>query len=58
MEKFLYLTDQNEHRENSFIGSLFEKYLGKHFDVEILYFSKTQENFEIKNGNRFIMPLK
>jgi glycosyltransferase involved in cell wall biosynthesis len=58
MEKFLYLTDQNENRENSFIGSLFEKYLGKHFDVDILYFSKTQENFEIKDGNRFIMPLK
>lgn len=58
MEKFLYLTDQNENRENSFIGSLFEKYLGKHFDVDILYFSKTQENFEIKDSNRFIMPLK
>ena len=58
MEKFLYLTDQNENKEHSFIGPLFEKYLGKHFDVDIMYFSKTSENFEIKDGNRFIMPLK
>ena len=58
MEKFLYLTDQNENKEHSFIGPLFEKYLGKHFEVDIMYFSKTKEHFEIKDGNRFIMPLK
>jgi len=58
MDKILYLTDQNETKEHSFIGPLFEKYLGKHYQVDILYFSKTSENFEIKNGNRFIMPLK
>lgn len=58
MDKFLYLTDQNENKEHSFIGPLFEKYLGKHYEVDILYFSKTSENFEIKNGNQFIMPLK
>lgn len=58
MEKFLYLTDQNENAENSFIGPLFEKYLGKHYDVDILYFSKTSDEFEVKNGNQFIMPLK
>lgn len=58
MEKFLYLTDQNENKEHSFIGPLFEKYLGKHYSVDILYFSKTSENFEVKNGNQFIMPLK
>jgi len=58
MEKFLYLTDQNENKEHSFIGPLFEKYLGKHYEVDIMYFSKTNENFEIKDGNRFIMPLK
>ncbi|PIF03929.1 MAG: glycosyl transferase family 1 [Arcobacter sp.] len=58
MDKFLYLTDQNESKEHSFIGPLFEKYLGKHYEVDIMYFSKTNENFEIKNGNRFIMPLK
>jgi hypothetical protein len=58
MEKFLYLTDQNESKEHSFIGPLFEKYLGKHYDVDIMYFSKTSEKFEIKNGNHFIMPLK
>lgn len=58
MEKFLYLTDQNESKEHSFIGPLFEKYLGKHYDVDILYFSKTSEEFEVKNGNQFIMPLK
>ena len=58
MEKFLYLTDQNENKEHSFIGPLFEKYLGKHYDVDIVYFSKTNEEFKIKNGNQFIMPLK
>lgn len=58
MEKFLYLTDQNENKEHSFIGPLFEKYLGKHYDVNILYFSKTNEEFKVKNGNQFIMPLK
>jgi len=58
MEKFLYLTDQNESKEHSFIGPLFEKYLGKHYEVDIMYFSKTSEKFEIKNGNHFIMPLK
>ena len=58
MEKFLYLTDQNESTEHSFIGPLFEKYLGKHYDVDILYFSKTSHEFEVKNGNQFIMPLK
>ena len=58
MEKFLYLTDQNENKEHSFIGPLFEKYLGKHYEVDIMYFSKTSEKFEIKDGNRFIMPLK
>jgi len=58
MEKFLYLTDQNENKEHSFIGPLFEKYLGKHYKVDIMYFSKTNENFEIKDENRFIMPLK
>jgi len=58
MDKFLYLTDQNENSENSFIGPLFEKYLNKHFIVHIVYFTKTNYDFEIKNGNQFIMPLK
>lgn len=58
MEKFLYLTDQNEHSENSFIGPLFEKYLNNHFEVDILYFSKSKYDFEIKNKNTFIMPLR
>ncbi len=58
MEKFLYLTDQNESKEHSFIGPLFEKYLGKHYDIDILYFSKTSDEFKVKNGNQFIMPLK
>jgi len=58
MEKFLYITDQNENKENSFIGPLFEKYLGKHYDVDIVYFSKTSDEFKIKNGNQFIIPLK
>ena len=53
MEKFLYLTDQNENKEHSFIGPLFEKYLGKHYAVDIVYFSKTSENQTSNLSNKF-----
>lgn len=58
MEKFLYITDQNENTEHSFIGPLFEKYLNDHFDTYTLYFSQTKDTFEIKNGKTFILPDK
>ncbi|WP_121627326.1 glycosyltransferase family 4 protein [Poseidonibacter antarcticus] len=58
MQKFLYITDQDEYTEHSFIGPLFEKYLNKHFDINIIYFSHHKEDSEIKDGNKFIIPNK
>lgn len=56
MQKFLYITDQNEFSDNSFIGPLFEKYLTKHFDIDIIYFSKTKTSFEKIDENKFLLP--
>lgn len=58
MTKFLYITDQEEYSDHSFIGPLFEKYLNKHFDISIVYFSKFSHDFEIKNNNKLIIPEK
>jgi glycosyltransferase involved in cell wall biosynthesis len=58
MQKFLYITDQNENTDHSFIGPLFEKYLNDHFETHIIYFSKSKENFENINNNKFIVPIK
>lgn len=58
MEKFLYITDQNEYTDNSFIGPLFEKYLSAYFDVNILYFSQYKSDFERKDEKSFILPKK
>lgn len=57
MQKFLYITDQEEYKEHSFIGPLFEKYLTKHFDIDIVYFSSFNNNF-IKKENQYIIPNK
>lgn len=56
MQKFLYITDQSEFSDNSFIGPLFEKYLTKHFDIDIIYFSKTKTSFEKISENKFLLP--
>ena len=40
MSKFLYITDQDEYADHSFIGPLFQKYLTKHFDINTTFFSK------------------
>ena len=56
MQKFLYITDQDEHTDHSFIGPLFEKYLNKHFDINIIYFSQTKTIFENQNNTKFIIP--
>ncbi len=58
MNKFLYITDQEEYQEHSFIGPLFEKYLNKHFDIQIVYFSKFAVEFETKDENKLILPNK
>lgn len=58
MQKFLYITDQDEYTEHSFIGPLFEKYLNKHFDINVIYFSKQKSDFERKDDTKFIIPHK
>ena len=57
MQKFLYITDQDEFSDNSFIGPLFEKYLAVHFDIDIIYFSKVKEALEKKGDNKIIVPV-
>lgn len=56
MSKFLYITDQDEHTDHSFIGPLFQKYLTKHFDINTIFFSNTKEFIEIKDDGRIIVP--
>jgi glycosyltransferase involved in cell wall biosynthesis len=56
MKKFLYITDREEYTEHNFIGPLFEKYLPRFMDVDIVYFTKYKSFFE-KRGGRFIVPI-
>ena len=58
MDKFLYITDQDEYADHSFIGPLFQKYLTKHFDINTTFFSKEKENIDIKEDGRIIIPEK
>lgn len=57
MRKFLYITDQDEYTDHSFIGPLFEKYLKDYYEVDIVYFSEFKAEFEKKDENRFILPV-
>lgn len=56
MRKFLYITDQSEYTDHSFIGPLFEKYLKEYYQVDIVYFSDFKAEFEKKDEHRFILP--
>ena len=56
MEKILYITDQDEYTDHSFIGPLFEKYLKFHYQVDIVYFSEFKAEVEKRDENRFILP--
>lgn len=56
MKKFLYITDQGEYTDHSFIGPLFEKYLKEYFEIDIVYFSEFKAEFEKKDEHRFILP--
>ena len=58
MNKFLYITDQDEYADHSFIGPLFQKYLTKHFDINTTFFSKEKSEIEIKEDGRIIIPEK
>lgn len=58
MSKFLYITDQDEYADHSFIGPLFQKYLTKHFDINTTFFSKEKSQIDIKEDGRIIIPEK
>lgn len=58
MSKFLYITDQDEYTDHSFIGPLFQKYLNKHFEINTVFFSKFKSDIELKDDGRIIIPEK
>ena len=58
MKKLLYITDQDEYMDHSFIAPLFETYLKKHLTVDIVYFTEFKSDFEQKDSHRFTMPTR
>jgi glycosyltransferase involved in cell wall biosynthesis len=58
MKKLLYITDQDEYVDHSFIAPLFETYLKKYLTVDILYFTEFKSDFERKDSHRFTMPTR
>jgi len=56
MQKLLYITDQDEYVDHSFIAPLFEVYLKKYMSVDILYFTEFKSDFTCKDSNHFIVP--
>ena len=58
MSKILYITDQDEYADHSFIGPLFQKYLTKHFDINTTFFSNTKNEIEFEEKGRIIIPKK
>lgn len=58
MKKLLYVTDQGEYVDHSFIGPLFENYMKKYFEIDIVYFTEFKSDFERKDAHRFIVPTR
>ena len=56
MKKLLYITDQDEYVDHSFIAPLFETYLKKYIHVDIVYFTEFKSDFERKDAHRFTVP--
>ena len=56
MQKLLYITDQDEYVDHSFIAPLFEVYLKKYMIVDIVYFTDFKSDFERKDAHRFTVP--
>jgi len=56
MKKLLYITDQDEYVDHSFIAPLFEVYLKKYMHVDILYFTDFKSDFTCKDGHHFVVP--
>lgn len=58
MKKLLYITDQDEYMDHSFIAPLFETYLNKHLMVDIVDFTEFKSDFERKDAHRFTVPTR
>lgn len=58
MPKLLYITDQDEYVDHSFIAPLFEVYLKKYMTVDILYFTDFKSDFECKDTHHFVVPTR
>jgi len=58
MQKLLYITDQDEYIDHSFIAPLFEVYLKKYMTVDIVYFTEFKSDFERKDTHRFTVPTR
>jgi len=58
MQKLLYITDQDEYVDHSFIAPLFEVYLKKYMSVDILYFTEFKSDFTCKDTHHFIVPAR
>jgi len=56
MQKLLYITDQDEYVDHSFIAPLFEVYLKKYMTVDIVYFTDFKSDFSCKGSHHFIVP--
>ncbi len=56
MQKLLYITDQDEYVDHSFIAPLFEVYLKKHMHVDIIYFTEFKSDFFRKDKHHFVVP--
>jgi len=56
MQKLLYITDQDEYVDHSFIAPLFEVYLKKYMSVDIVYFTEFKSDFSCKGSHHFIVP--
>ncbi len=58
MQKLLYITDQDEYVDHSFIAPLFEVYLKKYMMIDIVYFTEFKSDFERKDAHRFTVPTR
>ncbi|PHQ65364.1 MAG: glycosyltransferase [Sulfurimonas sp.] len=54
-KKLLYITDQQEYTDHGTIGPLFNGYLKKYYDVNIVYFTKFKNSFQVK-GTDYVVP--
>lgn len=56
MKRLLYITDQDEYVDHSFIAPLFEVYLKKYMTVDIVYFTDFKSDFSCNDSHHFIVP--